>query len=124
MSLLSLIKGWFGETQSAVAHALFLDDKIYHSINNVTIPTANGTTQIDHVIVSRFGLFVVETKNMKGWIFGDEHSKNGRKACSGRSIDSRTPCTRTTDTPGPSRTSSASITTNCTRSSCSGVRPN
>ncbi|MEJ2001268.1 MAG: nuclease-related domain-containing protein, partial [Maritimibacter sp.] len=28
------------------------------------------TTQIDHVVVSQFGIFVIETKNMKGWIFG------------------------------------------------------
>lgn len=62
MSLLSVFKGWLGEAQGALAHRLFLDDKIYHPINNVTIPTANGSTQIDHVIVSRFGLFVVEAK--------------------------------------------------------------
>jgi len=34
------------------------------------IPIDKGTTQIDHVLVSRFGIFVIETKNMKGWIFG------------------------------------------------------
>ena len=37
------------------------------------MPTVDGTTQIDHIFVSRFGIFVVETKNMKGWIFGGEH---------------------------------------------------
>ncbi|MEJ2715066.1 MAG: NERD domain-containing protein [Acidihalobacter sp.] len=42
-------------------------------MHNVTIPTLDGTTQIDHIFVSRFGIFVVETKNMKGWIFGGEH---------------------------------------------------
>ena len=42
---------------------------------NVTLPTENGTTQIDHIIVSRFGVFVVETKNMKGWIFGSPSQK-------------------------------------------------
>lgn len=29
-----------------------------------------GTTQIDHLVISRFGIFVVETKHMSGWIFG------------------------------------------------------
>ena len=57
MTLLSMFKGWLGEAQGAVAQALFLDEKIYRSINNVTIPTSNGTTQIDHVIVSRYGIF-------------------------------------------------------------------
>lgn len=30
---------------------------------------------IDHIIVSKYGVFVVETKNMKGWIFGGERQK-------------------------------------------------
>lgn len=36
------------------------------------MPSGEGTTQIDHVIVSRYSVFVVETKNMSGWIFGTE----------------------------------------------------
>ncbi len=74
MSIKSFIKGLSGELQSTLAQKVFLDRNVYVDINNVTLPTANGTTQIDHVIVSRFGIFVVETKNMSGWIFGDEKS--------------------------------------------------
>lgn len=75
MSLLSSLKGWIGESVGALSQKLRLDGTIYHSINNVTIPTKDGTTtQIDHVIVSRFGVFVVESKSMKGWIFGDAKS--------------------------------------------------
>ena len=44
-------------------------------IKNVTLPTADGTTQIDHIVVSEFGIFVIETKNMKGWIYGSEYQK-------------------------------------------------
>lgn len=84
MSLLATFKGWLGETHGAVANAVFLDDRVYTSINDVTIPTRNGTTQIDHVIVSRYGLFVVEAKNMKGWIFGDEHAKQWTVSVFGR----------------------------------------
>ena len=84
MSLLSIFKGWVGEAKGAVAQALFLDKEIYTSINNVTIPAHGGTTQIDHVIVSRFGIFVVETKNMKGWIFGDEKSKQWTQSLFGQ----------------------------------------
>lgn len=47
-----------------------LDKNEYHIIKNVTLPVENGTTQIDHIIVSIYGVFVVETKNIKGWIFG------------------------------------------------------
>lgn len=74
MSLRSFFKGWFGEVQVSLAKKIFLDSSIYLDINNVTIPAVNGTTQIDHVIVSRYGIFVVETKNMDGWIFGSEKS--------------------------------------------------
>ena len=33
------------------------------------------SSQIDHVIVSPYGLFVIETKNHKGYVFGDINSK-------------------------------------------------
>jgi len=65
-------KGWFGELQVNLAARLLLDKNTYHLIKNVTIPTDDGTTQIDHIIVSPYGVFVVETKNVSGWIFGKE----------------------------------------------------
>lgn len=33
-------------------------------------------TQIDHVVVSPYGIFVIETKNYAGWIFGNVKNKN------------------------------------------------
>lgn len=73
-------KGVIGEWQVNLLIKFFLDKNDYHLIKNVTLPTyidnkAQGTTQIDHIIVSEYGIFVVETKNMKGWIFGSEHQK-------------------------------------------------
>mgnify|MGYP006892231006 FL=1 len=50
MSLKSFIKGWIGETVGAVAQKLLLDPEIYVSLNNITLQTSNGTTQIDHII--------------------------------------------------------------------------
>jgi len=41
----------------------------YHLLNHVSIRLDDGTTQIDHVLVSRFGIFVIETKDYTGWIF-------------------------------------------------------
>jgi len=64
-----------GEVMVNMVARFFLDKSDYHLIKNVTLPTEDGSTQIDHVIVSRFGIFVVETKNMKGWIFGSERQK-------------------------------------------------
>lgn len=47
----------------------------YRMLNDVYLPLRDGTTtQIDHVVVSEFGVFVVETKNYSGWIFGSEDS--------------------------------------------------
>ena len=39
-------------------------------INNITLQVENGTTQIDHLLVTEYGLFVIETKHYRGWIFG------------------------------------------------------
>jgi len=66
-------KGLLGEALVKFAARLRLPSETYHPIHNVTLPTPDGTTQIDHIFVSRFGIFVVETKKMKGWIFGSEN---------------------------------------------------
>jgi len=44
----------------------------YVLFKDVLLPTDDGTTQLDHILLSPYGLFVIETKNMKGWIFGSE----------------------------------------------------
>ena len=41
-----------------------LDDLMFPSLGNIS------TTQIDHVVVSNFGVFCIETKSYSGWIFG------------------------------------------------------
>ncbi|MFQ1883652.1 NERD domain-containing protein [Aeromonas veronii] len=69
-------KGMVGEAFINLGIRLFLDRQEYHLLKDVTLPTPQGTTQIDHVIVSRFGLFVIETKNIKGWIFGNPAHKS------------------------------------------------
>jgi hypothetical protein len=64
-----------GEFQVNLLIQLFLPKVKYHLIKNVTIPTEDGTTQIDHIVVSKYGIFIIETKNMKGWIFGKPSQK-------------------------------------------------
>lgn len=65
-----------GEFQVNIIAKLRLDKNIYHLIKNVTLPTEDGgTTQIDHIIVSPYGVFVIETKNMKGWIYGGKNDR-------------------------------------------------
>jgi hypothetical protein len=41
----------------------------YHLLNHITLRYRGGTTQVDHILVSRFGVFVIETKDYTGWIF-------------------------------------------------------
>ena len=43
----------------------------YHLMNHVTIRMDDGTTQVDHILISRFGVFVIETKDYNGWIFAN-----------------------------------------------------
>jgi restriction system protein len=64
------VRGWAGEkvTSAGLWHAL--DEAIYRRIDNLIVPSSNGTTQVDHILVSVYGVFVIETKNMKGWIYG------------------------------------------------------
>jgi restriction system protein len=68
-------KGHMGEFAVNLAIKLRLNKATYHLLKNVTLPTEDGSTQIDHVIVSIYGVFIVETKNMKGWIFGGQNQK-------------------------------------------------
>jgi hypothetical protein len=48
----------------------------YHLMNHVTLQLKDGTTQIDHILISRFGVFVIETKDYKGWIFANAKQRN------------------------------------------------
>ncbi len=66
-------KGVFGELMVKLAAKLRLPARKYHRFHNVTLQMRDGSTQIDHIFVSRFGIFVVETKNMKGGISGGVH---------------------------------------------------
>lgn len=47
----------------------------YHLLNHVTVHLTDGTTQIDHILVSRFGIFVIETKDYTGWIFASANQR-------------------------------------------------
>ncbi|MDO9584444.1 MAG: nuclease-related domain-containing protein [Desulfomicrobium sp.] len=58
-----------GRRTRKIAAAL-LDAKTYHQMHDLILETKDGTVQIDHVIVSPFGVFVIETMDMGGTIFG------------------------------------------------------
>ena len=65
-----MFKGWIGEFKTGFSLWAGLDSNLYHRFHDVIIPSSHGTTQVDHILVSPFGIFVAETKNYKGWIYG------------------------------------------------------
>lgn len=68
------VKGWVGETSMNLRLKLFLPDE-YHVINDIILPTESGTTQIDHIVLSPYGIFVIENKNYTGVIYGHDKSQ-------------------------------------------------
>ena len=46
-------------------------------IKNLYLPKDNGeTSEIDLIFITQKGIFVFESKNYSGWIFGDDKGKN------------------------------------------------
>jgi hypothetical protein len=62
--------------EAAVRRALtkYFTGTSYHLMNNITLPFDDGTTQLDHVLISKSGIFVVESKHYSGWIYADSSS--------------------------------------------------
>lgn len=83
--------GFFGEFAMNVTAKIALRKKNYKLLKNVTLPTSRGTTQIDHIIVSRYGIFVVETKTMTGWIYGSQRDKEWTQKFPGRTFKFQNP---------------------------------
>lgn len=52
-----------------------LPQEEYITLNDLMLPTSYGTTQIDHVVLSTYGVYVIETKDYSGYITGNEKSE-------------------------------------------------
>lgn len=68
------VKGYLGEKRVAAILAFLPSDK-YKIINDVLIESNGKTIQIDHIVISIYGIFVIETKNYTGWITGSDNSE-------------------------------------------------
>lgn len=69
------IKGSIGEAK--VNTRLNFLGKEYIVLKDILIKSSNDyTSQIDELVLSEYGIFVIETKNYKGWIFGNEKAEN------------------------------------------------
>jgi hypothetical protein len=67
------------------------DSPDYHLLNHITLKLSNGTTQIDHILVSRFGVFVIETKDYSGWIFANAKHSTWTQVLYGRKFKFQSP---------------------------------
>jgi len=67
------VLGEIGE--ESVASILRTLPKDYVVFNDVYLEIKGKSTQIDHVVISRYGVFIIETKNYTGWIFGNDTSE-------------------------------------------------
>lgn len=76
------IKGKIGE--KIVSNILQSLPDEYYLFNDVYLKINNRSIQIDHVVISEYGIFVIETKNYKGWIFGSEDQEYWTKNMYGK----------------------------------------
>ncbi|MFP7442658.1 NERD domain-containing protein [Bacillus infantis] len=69
-----VIKGAVGEWYANKALSkLGANYKIYHDLY---VPNGEGgNAQVDHIVTSPYGIFVIETKHYQGWIFGQENQR-------------------------------------------------
>ena len=52
----------------------------YILLHDLLIHNSDGnTSQIDHLVISEYGIFVIETKNYTGWIFGNEKAEKWKQ---------------------------------------------
>lgn len=64
--------------EGAVRRALvkYCKNSTAHALNNVTLKYKDGTTQIDHVLITQNGILIIETKHYSGWLFANENHKH------------------------------------------------
>lgn len=69
-------KGFLGEYDIYLSLSNFESDGA-RFLFNIYLPTKNNTTsEIDVLMIHKSGIFVFESKNYSGWIFGSENKKN------------------------------------------------
>lgn len=78
------IRGRLGENWAAF-ELEGLDGSIYELYHDLylTRTDGQGTAQIDHIVLSPYGIFVIETKNLSGWIYGREREPRWTQVLAG-----------------------------------------
>lgn len=68
------IKGSLGEKKVS-AELSKLPKNEFIILNNILLIDGALTSQIDHIVISKTGIFVIETKNYSGLIYGNENAE-------------------------------------------------
>lgn len=92
---MAMLRGRLGEKKVSLNIWLNLDANVYRPIDNLIIPSQNGTIQIDHVLVSPYGVFIIETKRIKGWIFGSNYQPQWTQVLFGKKYQFQNPLRQT-----------------------------
>lgn len=67
-------KGLLGEYQ-IYKKLRYLEKAGAKFLFNIYLPKEDGTTEIDVLLITPYGIFCIESKNIGGWIFGNENQK-------------------------------------------------
>lgn len=94
-----IFKGKLGELVVNSHAKLALPSDIYHPFTNLTLTTTDGTTQIDHVFVSRFGVLWWKQKTCKAGFLGVKSNRTGPKKSIAPPTHFKTRCGKITSTP-------------------------
>lgn len=76
-------RGAIGEEQLLKKLSGFTRPRYY--LKNLYVPTTGGTTEIDLLMLHETGIYVFESKNYSGWIFGKEQDQNWTQTLPGGS---------------------------------------
>ena len=82
-------KGEYGEC--AVATVLDKLPEEYLVFNDVYLENKGYSSQIDHVVISQYGVFVIETKNYSGDVYGREKAEHWTQYLNGEGYEFRNP---------------------------------
>lgn len=79
--------------EASISHAIQVNfvPPDFHLLNHITLKLQDGTTQIDHILVSRFGVYVIETKDYNGWIFANAQQATWTQVMWGRRFKFQNP---------------------------------
>ena len=88
--IIAFFRGKKGELSVRMWLKLLSSDQ-YKIINDLLISSHGHTSQIDHVVVSEYGIFVIETKNYQGWIYGGNYSEYWTQNIFGHKYELRNP---------------------------------